>query len=179
MTLRIEHYGKSRYWALYDGPELVVVTLYKRGAQEVLRRLAAQPPAATEAAAQAVAVEAAAQQAKELAAHARTLARQARAMARAAQAHAQPAGPRPRAPLGQAGRRRDQRERHRCPLAPLVARSWRAITPGQREAPTPTTSPCDTRETRTARLAWTAQAAIAYLLPIHAHPRGAACARGC
>ena len=43
MTLRIERYGKSRYWALYDGPDLVVVTLYKRGAQEVRRRLAAQP----------------------------------------------------------------------------------------------------------------------------------------
>jgi len=39
--LRIEHYGKSRYWAVYDGHELVVVTLYKRGAQEVLRRLQA------------------------------------------------------------------------------------------------------------------------------------------
>ena len=45
MTLRIERYGKSRYWALYDGPDLVVVTLYKRGAREVQRRLAAQPPA--------------------------------------------------------------------------------------------------------------------------------------
>lgn len=43
MTLRMERYGTSRYWAIYDGPELVVVTLYKRGAQEVLRRLAAPP----------------------------------------------------------------------------------------------------------------------------------------
>ena len=67
MTLRIERYGTSRYWAIYDGPELVVVTLYKRGAQEVLRRLAAQPPAA----AQAAAVEAAVPQAQELAAQAR------------------------------------------------------------------------------------------------------------
>ena len=32
--LRIEHYGKSRYWAVYDGKELVVVTLYKRGARQ-------------------------------------------------------------------------------------------------------------------------------------------------
>ena len=38
MTLRIERYGNSRYWALYDGPDLVVVTLYQRGAQEVRRR---------------------------------------------------------------------------------------------------------------------------------------------
>ena len=37
--LRIEHYGKSRYWAVYDGHELVVVTLYKR-ATRVPRRAA-------------------------------------------------------------------------------------------------------------------------------------------
>jgi hypothetical protein len=92
MTLRIERYGQSRYWAIYDGPELVVVTLYKRGALEVLRRLAGQPPAATEAAAQAAAVEAAARQAQELAEHARALARQAQAAARAARARAQPSG---------------------------------------------------------------------------------------
>jgi hypothetical protein len=90
--LRIERYGNSRFWALYDGQDLVVVTVYKRGAREVQRRLEAQPPAATDAAAQASAVETAAQQAKELAAHARALARQARAMARVAQAHAQPSG---------------------------------------------------------------------------------------
>ncbi len=92
MTLRMERYGTSRYWALYDGPALVVVTLYKRGAQEVLRRLAAQPPAAADAAAQAAAVEAAARQAQALAAPARTLARQALAAARAARARDQPAG---------------------------------------------------------------------------------------
>jgi len=92
MTLRIERYGKSRYWAIYDGPELVAVTLYKRGAQEVLRRLAAQPPAAADAAAQAAAVEAAVQQAKELAAQACALARQAQEAAQAARARAQPSG---------------------------------------------------------------------------------------
>jgi hypothetical protein len=92
MALRIERYGNTRHWAVYDEQELVVVTLYKRGAQEVLRRLTAQPPAAAEAAAQAAAVEAAARQARALAAHARALARQARAMARAAQAHAPPSG---------------------------------------------------------------------------------------
>ena len=92
MTLRIERYKNTRHWALYDGSELVVVTVYRRGAQEVRRRLAAQLPAATEAIAQAAAVEAAARQAQELAAHARALARQARAMARAAQARAQPSG---------------------------------------------------------------------------------------
>jgi len=75
--LRIEHYGKSRYWAVYDGHELVVVTLYKRGVQEVQRRLAAQPRATAEAAAQAAAQAAAA--------------RQARALAQAARARAQPA----------------------------------------------------------------------------------------
>jgi hypothetical protein len=39
--LRIERYGKGKYWALYDGQELVAVTVYKRGAQEVVRRLEA------------------------------------------------------------------------------------------------------------------------------------------
>jgi hypothetical protein len=90
MTLRIERYGQSRYWAIYDGPELVVVTLYKRGAQEVLRRLAAQPPAATEAAAEEAAQAGAARQAQALAAQARALARQAQAAAQAARARAQP-----------------------------------------------------------------------------------------
>ncbi len=51
--LRIERYQKGRYWAIYKGEELVVVTLYKRGAQEVLQRLqacpgAGKPPAATQ-----------------------------------------------------------------------------------------------------------------------------------
>jgi len=45
MTLRIERYKNTRHWALYDGHELVVVTVYRRGAQEVQRRLAAQPRA--------------------------------------------------------------------------------------------------------------------------------------
>jgi hypothetical protein len=53
------------------------VTLYKRGAQEVLRRLAAQPLARAEAATQAAAVAVAA--------------RQAQAAAQAARARAQPA----------------------------------------------------------------------------------------
>jgi hypothetical protein len=133
--LRIERYGNSRFWALYDGQDLVVVTVYKRGAREVLRRLAAQPPAATEAAAQAAAVEAAARQAQALAGQARTRAQQAQAAARAARARAQPSGevgavggvsrppsqPRVAAPPRQAGRRRDQRERHRCRAGTLVA----------------------------------------------------------
>jgi hypothetical protein len=42
--LRIERYGSSRFWALYDGPDLVVVTVYKRGACEVLRRQRPPPP---------------------------------------------------------------------------------------------------------------------------------------
>jgi hypothetical protein len=59
---------------------------------------------------------------------------------------------------GQAGRRRRaQRERPPPPgRPPLVARSWRAVTPGQREAPTPTTPPGYARESRAARLPWTA-----------------------
>ena len=76
--LRIVRYGTSRFWALYDGPDLVVVTVYKRGAREVQRRLAAQPRATAEAAAAEAAQEAAA--------------RQAQAAAQAARARAQPAG---------------------------------------------------------------------------------------
>ena len=30
--LRIERYKNTRHWALYDGQELVVVTVYRRGA---------------------------------------------------------------------------------------------------------------------------------------------------
>jgi len=75
--LRIERYGNSRFWALYDGQDLVAVTVYKRGAQEVQRRLAAQPRAASAAA--AAAAQAAA-------------ARQAQEAAHAAQARAQPGG---------------------------------------------------------------------------------------
>ena len=89
--LQITRYHKTRFWALWDGSELVAVVVYKKGAAELLRRLAAQAPAATEAAAQAAAVEAAARQVQELAAQARALARQARALAQAARARAQPA----------------------------------------------------------------------------------------
>jgi len=71
MTLRIERYRNTRHWAVYEGESLVVVTVYKRGAQEVRRRLAAQPRAAAEAAAAAAAQAAAARQAQELAARAR------------------------------------------------------------------------------------------------------------
>lgn len=40
--MKIERYKGSRYFALYDATgELVVVTVYKRDAQEVLRRLSA------------------------------------------------------------------------------------------------------------------------------------------
>ncbi len=37
-TLLIQHYG-DRYFALYEGEELVCVTVYKKGAMEVKRRL--------------------------------------------------------------------------------------------------------------------------------------------
>ena len=81
MTLRIERYATTRFWALYDGEELVVVTVYKKGAWAVQQRLAAQRPRQRAAAAQAAAQDAAAQQALALAAQARPLARQALALA--------------------------------------------------------------------------------------------------
>ncbi len=37
-TFSIQHYG-DRYFALYDGEDLVCVTVYKKGATEVKRRL--------------------------------------------------------------------------------------------------------------------------------------------
>lgn len=77
MALRVQRYANTRFWAVYDGEALVVVTVYKKGATAVQRRLAAQPRRQRAAAAQAVAVEAAAQQARELATQAQTLARQA------------------------------------------------------------------------------------------------------
>ena len=79
MTLRIERYKHTRHWALYDGSELVVVTVYRCGAQEVQRRLAAQPRAVAEAAAAEAAQAAAARQAQALA-----------EQAQAARARAQP-----------------------------------------------------------------------------------------
>jgi hypothetical protein len=81
MTLRIARYGRTRFGAVYDGEELVVVTVYKKGAREVQHRLAAQPPCQRDAAQQAAAVEAATQQARALAVQARTLARQAQQLA--------------------------------------------------------------------------------------------------
>ena len=41
--MRIARYGKTRYWAVYDGATLVCVCLYKKGAAEVLRRLLQTP----------------------------------------------------------------------------------------------------------------------------------------
>ena len=38
----IERYGKSRFWQVIDAEgELICLTVYKRGATEVVRRLAA------------------------------------------------------------------------------------------------------------------------------------------
>lgn len=45
MTRRIERDGSTRYWALYDGAALVVVTVDKQGALEVQRRLEHGEPA--------------------------------------------------------------------------------------------------------------------------------------
>jgi hypothetical protein len=69
--LQITRYHKTRFWALWDGSELVAVVVYKKGAAELLRRLAAQPRATAEAAAEEAAQEAAARQAQALAAQAR------------------------------------------------------------------------------------------------------------
>jgi len=38
---RISHYPNSRFWGVYDGDDLVAVTVYRRGAEEVRRRLQA------------------------------------------------------------------------------------------------------------------------------------------
>ena len=45
--LRMARYGTTRFWALWDGNDLVAVVVYKKGATELLRRLEAQAPAAT------------------------------------------------------------------------------------------------------------------------------------
>jgi hypothetical protein len=44
--MRITHYGKTRYWAVYasDGA-LVCITVYRKGAAEVVRRLQQAPEA--------------------------------------------------------------------------------------------------------------------------------------
>jgi hypothetical protein len=38
LQMKIEKWDR-RHWAVYDGPELVCVTVYKKGALEVKRRL--------------------------------------------------------------------------------------------------------------------------------------------
>jgi hypothetical protein len=76
MTLRIARYGKTRFWALYDGDVLVCVTVYKKGARAVQQRLAAQRLHQREVAQQAAAQETAIQHARVLAAQARTRAQQ-------------------------------------------------------------------------------------------------------
>ena len=45
--LRIDRYPYSRFWAIWDGQDLVAVVVYKKGAVELLRRLQAHasPPA--------------------------------------------------------------------------------------------------------------------------------------
>src|SRR5215813_1240658 len=36
---RVEHYGKTRNFAAYEGQTLIAVTLYRKGAEEVTKRL--------------------------------------------------------------------------------------------------------------------------------------------
>ena len=46
--MQVTKYRSSRFFAVYDAQgELIVVTVYKRGAQEVLRRLTQEPPSQT------------------------------------------------------------------------------------------------------------------------------------
>lgn len=42
--LRIERYGRTRFWALYEAGELLCLTVYKKGATAVKERLE-RPPA--------------------------------------------------------------------------------------------------------------------------------------
>lgn len=51
MALRITRDKNMRHWALGDDVALVAVTVYKRGAEAVQRRLAALPPSPAAAAA--------------------------------------------------------------------------------------------------------------------------------
>ena len=55
--LRIARYKDTRHWAVYEGQTLIAVTLYKRGALEVLRRLQARAAEAALERAQAEAGE--------------------------------------------------------------------------------------------------------------------------
>ncbi len=42
--MRIARYGKTRYWAVFDADDtLVCLCVYRKGAEEVVRRLQAQP----------------------------------------------------------------------------------------------------------------------------------------
>src|SRR5262245_41501940 len=36
---RVDHYGKSRNFAAYEGPNIIAVTLYRKGAVEIIARL--------------------------------------------------------------------------------------------------------------------------------------------
>ena len=36
---RVDHYGKSRHFAAYEGHTLIAVTLYRKGAAEIMARL--------------------------------------------------------------------------------------------------------------------------------------------
>ena len=45
--LKIEKWD-HRHWAVYDGPELICVTVYKKGALEVKRRLESTIPSEVE-----------------------------------------------------------------------------------------------------------------------------------
>ena len=44
---RIERYGRTRFWALYEAKELLCVTVYKKGAAAVKERLERVEPTDT------------------------------------------------------------------------------------------------------------------------------------
>ncbi|WP_313559094.1 hypothetical protein [Ruminiclostridium cellobioparum] len=48
--MRLEKYRDTRYWAVFDDTdELICLTVYRKGAQEVIRRLSLSPAGATSA----------------------------------------------------------------------------------------------------------------------------------
>jgi len=44
---RIERYGRTRFWALYEAEELLCLTVYKKGAAAVKERLERVEPTET------------------------------------------------------------------------------------------------------------------------------------
>ena len=45
--LRFERFKRTRFWAVYIDEELICLTVYKKGAREVIRRLKKEEPCLT------------------------------------------------------------------------------------------------------------------------------------